>query len=1510
MQPHLYPTDTTKIAFIISQLQGKALQWADSLWTHKGSVVKSYSSFVAHFREVFGTPLADSSIGEKLYNLKQGSNSVTDYALQFRTLAASSGWNEQALITSFRQGLEPRKADPESMSILWISGACNLRMPNSSSSTFGSAGNFISGSLCRQRKLKTSPSPTIYQVQSITGKPLSRKRISCCVGPLQLRVGILHVEDIHLLVLEDSTADVVLGCPWLEQHSPTISWHTGEILKWGEHCFSSCFSELPVPKSPCSKKISVCTTSIESPIKKRSTDIPSCYAPFSDVFCPQRASKLPPHWLWDCAIDLLPGEPVPRGRIYPLSVPEEKAMEEYIEEALNQGYIRLSTSPAASSFFLVAKKDGGLRPCIDYRSLNKITVKFRLAEHRHHVAEVLLRLQQYHLFLKAEKCSFHQPSVHFLGYFIDHSGIRMDEGKVEAIKSWPAPTTIKELQRFLGFTNFYRRFIKNYSSIVHPLTNLLRHQPKFDFTISYRPGSKNIKADALSRLHAPEEKNESPETILPKSIFVNPIQWSEETLPSSNASSYTPPGCPQGLQRPYQHRRPSMSQPDPFQALVDALRRTLTTNPPSPSPATSPSPAPAGTSVSTVSSPSPPLTLAAVSGWNEQALITTYRQGLEPRACLQEHQDQFLPTMLLCRSEPVSSPEPANEPMDVENSCLTPSERHRQLTLNLCLYCGASGHAIAACPTRPPRPMEKVKFPSLSSSVPSNVESVFVIDRKETEMTFEWIKVNNRNGYTYKLEFIDKIESIPTTSGSAVVYRVTPLPSGTEVFFTLYTVFEGVKSSGFSFSNITVPSNVGSVSVIDRKETEMTFQWERVNNRNDYTYELVYGDKIETIATQPDSLVVYRVESLSSGIEYSFTLSTVFKDLQSSGYKFASINALSDVTEVGVDRSLTQLTIKWNKLNKNDIYNYTLRDSHGTENNFTGSVMGDEIIHIYSHLTPGTIHSFTLFTVVNGVRSNGYSFKSITTINCESFNWTVTNSSIVAQVNGSTRVIAENSTGNSKNDPVVDNRVNLQELYPGAIYTVSLWYDLDSEGLLQCSHLLTLDPNSVLNLQCKYFSGGYGLAVIWDHPYGVMDVVQVDIGSQSFNRSSKESPRQEFKNLQVAHWYKVTATSFSGAKKSKMESLNCQTDPAGVIAGVLVFFLLVILICAAVYWWLRSGSAKRNKSPKPVELKVTNKSYKLIPVDTFPEHFRNMSRDENRGFSQEHEDLSSVGIEQSSVAAYLPKNKDKNRFTNILPYDSSRVQLTVNDEDDSDYINANYMPGYDNASKQYIAAQGPLPSTVNGFWRMVWENRSQAIVMVTNCTESGRIKCEQYWPLDYTPCVYGNLVVTVKSENKAPSWTLREFSVKNKSTSETRTVKHFHFTAWPDHGVPSGTEELIQFRGLVRQHIESSFSAGPTVVHCSAGVGQTGTLIALDVLLQQLDREKAVGIAAFVQQMRLCRPLMVQTESQYVFLHQCIMDSLQPKFVANSEPLYENSDVIYVNAIALRQYENVKYEQK
>ncbi len=157
--------------------------------------------------------------------------------------------------------------------------------------------------------------------------------------------------------------DIILGRPWLVQHNPILSWKIVEVLKWGDDCFSQCFPHLPRPSPAIPVSLPIHSTSIESPVEKQLVDIPSCYAPFRDVSAP---GELPSYH------HLISGEPVPCGKIYPLSLPEQKAMEEYIEEALKQGYIVSSTSPAASSLF-VAKKDGGLRPCIDYRKLNEIS---------------------------------------------------------------------------------------------------------------------------------------------------------------------------------------------------------------------------------------------------------------------------------------------------------------------------------------------------------------------------------------------------------------------------------------------------------------------------------------------------------------------------------------------------------------------------------------------------------------------------------------------------------------------------------------------------------------------------------------------------------------------------------------------------------------------------------------------------------------------------------------------------------------------------------------------------------------------------------------------------------------------------------------------------------------------------------------------------------------------------------------------------------------------------------
>ncbi len=167
--------------------------------------------------------------------------------------------------------------------------------------------------------------------------------------------------------------DVVLGCPWLSKHQPTIDWRSEEILKWNSGCKQGCLRDLPVPIFN-KTSFSICSTTIESPETRQVTHVPPEYQSFKDVFSKEAATHLPPHRPWDCSIDLLHGAKLPKGHIYPLSIPERAAMEEYVKEALNQGFIRPSTSPAGSSFFFVAKKDGGLRPCIEYRVLNDQTV--------------------------------------------------------------------------------------------------------------------------------------------------------------------------------------------------------------------------------------------------------------------------------------------------------------------------------------------------------------------------------------------------------------------------------------------------------------------------------------------------------------------------------------------------------------------------------------------------------------------------------------------------------------------------------------------------------------------------------------------------------------------------------------------------------------------------------------------------------------------------------------------------------------------------------------------------------------------------------------------------------------------------------------------------------------------------------------------------------------------------------------------------------------------------------
>lgn len=237
-----------------------------------------------------------------------------------------------------------------------------------------------------------------------------------------------------------------------------------------------------------------------------------------------------------------------------------------------------------------------------------------------------------------------------------------------------------------------------------------------------------------------------------------------------------------------------------------------------------------------------------------------------------------------------------------------------------------------------------------------------------------------------------------------------------------------------------------------------------------------------------------------------------------------------------------------------------------------------------------------------------------------------------------------------------------------------------------------------------------------------------------------------------------------------------------------------------------------------------------------------------------------------------PENKTKNRFKTTFPYDHSRVILTMQHEGESDYINANYIDGPDR-QKQYIAAQGPKKNTVVDFWRMIWQEEVTSIVMLTNLKEGDKIKCTQYWPDANKPSDYGPVSVKLIGEKEYAFYIERTLSVHYKGLQETRVVTQYHYTSWPDHGVPEPLCLLIFHHHVISR--TTNDKKVPTVVHCSAGVGRTGTYIALDALYYIGKQTGKVNVADFVKKMREDRMTMVQTNDQYSMLYLALKKSFE-----------------------------------
>ncbi|XP_052353179.1 receptor-type tyrosine-protein phosphatase delta-like isoform X19 [Oncorhynchus keta] len=314
----------------------------------------------------------------------------------------------------------------------------------------------------------------------------------------------------------------------------------------------------------------------------------------------------------------------------------------------------------------------------------------------------------------------------------------------------------------------------------------------------------------------------------------------------------------------------------------------------------------------------------------------------------------------------------------------------------------------------------------------------------------------------------------------------------------------------------------------------------------------------------------------------------------------------------------------------------------------------------------------------------------------------------------------------------------------------------------------------------------------------------------------------------------------------------------------------------------RKGSLPNSKEipshnpTDPVELRRMNfqtpgmASHPPIPILDLADHLERLKANDNLKFSQEYESID-PGQQFTWEHSNLEVNKPKNRYANVIAYDHSRVLLSAIDGiPGSDYINSNYIDGY-RKQNAYIATQGSLPETFGDFWRMIWEQRSANIVMMTKLEERSRVKCDQYWPTRGTE-TYGLIQVTLLDTVELATYCVRTFALYKNGSSEKREVRQFQFTAWPDHGVPEHPTPFLAF--LRRVKACNPPDAGPMVVHCSAGVGRTGCFIVIDAMMERIKHEKTVDIYGHVTLMRAQRNYMVQTEDQYVFIHDALQEAI------------------------------------
>ncbi|XP_072444944.1 receptor-type tyrosine-protein phosphatase H-like isoform X2 [Chiloscyllium punctatum] len=677
---------------------------------------------------------------------------------------------------------------------------------------------------------------------------------------------------------------------------------------------------------------------------------------------------------------------------------------------------------------------------------------------------------------------------------------------------------------------------------------------------------------------------------------------------------------------------------------------------------------------------------------------------------------------------------------------------------------------------------------------PSPITSLSVVNRTTESLTINWTVPNDPRVYEYTYNitvtnYTGFLIGTYCTGPGEDVFQVHGLEPGLRYSLTVMAITpEGTLSDPKTTGGTTNPSPVTSLSVVNRATESLTINWTGPNDTrvDEYTYNITVtsytGSSIGTYCTGPGG-DVFQVHGLEPGLRYNLTVMAVTPEGTLSDPK--TTGGTTNPTAVSnlsvVKRTTESLTINWTVPPDVRASNYTY--------NITVTNDAEHFIASYS-IAPGQ-SVFQVSALKPGLRYN-LTVKAITpenTLSEPKIIEGITNPSTVSQlflVNRTTDSLTikwtapndkrafeymYNITVKRSTDffhvtySTAQKVFQVPDLEPGLRYNLTVKSvtpeNITSDPMIMQS---TTIPGTVSGIHCSE-SSGYSILVKWSKPKGNYTGFNISTfdGDHSLHiMTIRKKFKYLVKNLQPGRKYTFHIYTQTGQSYSARITHQCWTQSTPIIIGAVIGSLLGLILIGLLLFFIITKRVPWGKETDPgfSLMSAAPKEFKPIPLSEYEIYFQRKHADADFGFAEEYQSLSTVGINQPLEAALLEDNKGKNRYTNVLPYDASRVKLTAQPESDIlDYINANYMPGY-RSSNEFIAAQGPLPNTVPDFWRMVWEQKTDVIVMLTNCTEGGRIKCEHYWPLDYTPCTYGNITVTVSSETILSEWTLRDFNIK------------------------------------------------------------------------------------------------------------------------------------------------------